>query len=200
MRRAMELMINTSAVLMKRLTKFSLMMIILIIQVTLISGAADSAAGQTSFVAGLTGNQEVPVVDTNVTGSALFVSKLAGTISYIVNVTDLANITNAELSIGKQGENGQIAVALFKAASPTTIINGTLVQGNISSANLEGPLKGKLVTDLTNILQEGGAYVNVGTVQNPSGEIRGQIGFEGIDETGTTAGQGNITHEREEVD
>ena len=151
-------------------------------------------------MAGLTGNQEVPVVDTNVTGSALFVSKLAGTISYIVNVTDLANITNAELSIGKQGENGQIAVALFKATSPTTIINGTLVQGNISSANLQGPLKGKLVTDLTNILQGGGAYVNVGTVQNPSGEIRGQIGFEGIDETGTIAGQGNITHEREEVD
>ena len=116
MRRVMEMMINTSAVLMKRLTKFSLMMIILIIQVTLISGAADSAAGQTSFVAGLTGNQEVPVVDTNVTGSALFVSKLAGTISYIVNVTDMANITNAELSIGKQGENGQIAVVLFKGS------------------------------------------------------------------------------------
>ena len=151
-------------------------------------------------MAGLTGNQEVPVVDTNVTGSALFESKLSDTITYMVNITDMANITSAELSIGKQGENGQIAVVLFNGSSPITNINGTLAQGNISSANLQGPLKGKLVTDLTNILQQGGAYVNVHTLQNPRGEIRGQIGFEGIDETGTTAGQGNITREREEVD
>ena len=67
-------MIVTSAVLMKSLNKFSLMMIILVILVTFISVGTDSAAGQASFVAGLTGNQEVPVVDTNVTGSALFVS------------------------------------------------------------------------------------------------------------------------------
>lgn len=194
------MMIVTSAVLMNSLNKFSLIMIILVILVTFISVGTDWAAGQTSFVAGLTGNQEVPVVDTNVTGSALFVSKSSGTITYVVNVTNMANITSAELSIGKQGENGQIAVVLFKAASPTTNINGTLTQGNISSANLQGPLKDKLVTDLTNILQQGGAYVNVHTVQNPRGEIRGQIGFEGIDESGTAAGEGNITLPTEEVD
>ena len=196
------MMIVTSAVLMNSLNKFSLMMIILVILVilvTFISMGTDSAAGQASFVAGLTGNQEVPVVDTNVTGSALFVSQSSGTITYVVNVTNMANITGAELNIGKQGENGQIAVVLFKAASPTTNINGTLTQGNISSANLQGPLKDKLVTDLTNILQQGGAYVNVQTVQNPRGEIRGQIGFEGIDESGTMAGQGNITRERDEI-
>ena len=61
-------------------------------------------------MAGLTGNEEVPVVDTNVTGSALFESKLSDTIHTMVNITDMANITSAELSIGKQGENGQIAV------------------------------------------------------------------------------------------
>ena len=34
-------------------------------------------------------------------------------------------------------------------------------------------------------MQKGGVYVNVLTVQNPNGEIRGQLGFAGIDETGT---------------
>ena len=34
-------------------------------------------------------------------------------------------------------------------------------------------------------MQKGGTYVNVLTVQNPNGEIRGQLGFAGIDETGT---------------
>ena len=112
----MEMMIVTSAVLMNSLNKFSLMMIILVILVTFISMGTDSAAGQASFVAGLTGNQEVPVVDTNVTGSALFVSQSSGTITYVVNVTNMANITGAELNIGKQGENGQIAVVLFKGS------------------------------------------------------------------------------------
>ena len=61
-------------------------------------------------------------------------------------------------------------------------------------------MKGKQVTDLADIMQQGGAYVNILTVQNPRGEIRGQIGFEGVDESGTTAGQGNITREPVEVD
>jgi hypothetical protein len=47
--------------------------------------------------------------------------------------------------------------------------------GKITSADLEGPLAGKQMSDLVNIMKNGGAYVNVHTQQNQNGEIRGQI-------------------------
>jgi hypothetical protein len=41
---------------------------------------------------------------------------------------------------------------------------------------LEGPMAGKtLEGDLVKAIQNGEAYVNVHTVQNPNGAIRGQI-------------------------
>jgi hypothetical protein len=47
--------------------------------------------------------------------------------------------------------------------------------GNLRADNLEGPLAGKQITDLIKMIKDGNAYVNVHTVQNPNGEIRGQI-------------------------
>jgi hypothetical protein len=47
--------------------------------------------------------------------------------------------------------------------------------GKITSADLQGPLAGKQMSDLVNIMKNGGAYVNVHSQQNQNGEIRGQI-------------------------
>ena len=38
-------------------------------------------------------------------------------------------------------------------------------------------------------MYNGDTYVNVHTRQYPNGEVRGQIGLEGIDESGTMLGQ-----------
>jgi hypothetical protein len=54
-----------------------------------------------------------------------------------------------------------------------------LSQGNITAANLEGPLAGQQLTDLIDIMDNGTAYVNVHTKDFPLGEIRGQISTEG---------------------
>jgi CHRD domain len=40
---------------------------------------------------------------------------------------------------------------------------------------LKGPLEGKQITDLVKLIEEGRAYTNVHTEQNPDGEIRGQL-------------------------
>jgi CHRD domain len=48
-------------------------------------------------------------------------------------------------------------------------------QGTITSAKLEGPLTGKHLTDLINMINNRDAYVNVHTQANPKGEIRGQM-------------------------
>ena len=54
-------------------------------------------------------------------------------------------------------------------------MNGALVQGSITADKLEGPLKGKSISDLVNLIQKSSAYVNIHTQSFPDGEIRGQI-------------------------
>jgi hypothetical protein len=46
-----------------------------------------------------------------------------------------------------------------------------LSEGNITAANLEGPMAGQLLSNLTSALSNGLTYVNVYTQQNPNGEI-----------------------------
>jgi CHRD domain len=68
---------------------------------------------------------------------------------------------------GKKGVSGPIVVALFKSKTASTPMNGILSQGSITSANLEGPLRGKQISDLVSLISSGGAYANVHTKQNP---------------------------------
>ena len=53
--------------------------------------------------------------------------------------------------------------------------SGVLAQGTITSDKLEGPLKDKQISDLVKPIEDGNAYANVHTQQNPKGEIRMQI-------------------------
>ena len=79
--------------------------------------------------------------------------------------------------MGKSTENGPVVVNLFIPSKATGKVNGTLVQSSINSTSplLLGPMVGKHMTDLINLLRTGQAYVNVHTSQNPPGEVRGQI-------------------------
>ena len=48
--------------------------------------------------------------------------------------------------------------------------------GTITSSDLQqGPLVGKQISDLVNLMNNGQAYVNLHTQQNMNGEIRGQV-------------------------
>src|SRR5215210_600152 len=98
---------------------------------------------------------------------------------YTLNVTDIENVTAAHIHSGQVGENGPVVVTLFKEDSPitaTAVMTGVfLSEGNITSINLEGPMAGKSLTNLTSTMRNEQTYVNVHTQQNPDGEIRGQI-------------------------
>ena len=124
----------------------------------------------------LTGNEEVPPVQTDATGSAQFTAPHFDNIGYSINVSNIDKVTAAHIHSGKQGENGPIVVTLFKAETPSSeAINGILTSGNITNANLEGPMAGKTLTDLTQSMELGETYVNVHSQDHPNGEIRGQI-------------------------
>jgi hypothetical protein len=128
------------------------------------------------FITELTGFEEVPPVnDTSAIGVAEF--KLGqDNIMYTVNVTDIENVTAAHIHRGQVGENGPIVITLFKKDTPTTAMTtGVLSEGNITATNLEGPMAGQLLSNLTSAMQNEQTYVNVHTQQNPNGEIRGQI-------------------------
>jgi hypothetical protein len=93
---------------------------------------------------------------------------------YQIEAEGLKGVTQAHIHSGKAGENGPVVATLFKGSKDT--VNGALVQGSITSDKLEGPLKGKSISDLVNLMDDSSAYVNIHTQSFPDGEIRGQIG------------------------
>jgi hypothetical protein len=54
-------------------------------------------------------------------------------------------------------------------------VTGQISEGQITPANFVGPLQGMQLDDLISLMQNGSAYVNVHTEQNPQGEIRGTV-------------------------
>jgi hypothetical protein len=48
-----------------------------------------------------------------------------------------------------------------------------LAEGNIAADKLQGPLRGKQISDLTTLIGKNNAYVNILTKQIPEEEIRG---------------------------
>jgi hypothetical protein len=155
-------------------------------------GAATSSTGQQTFTATMTGSEEVPPKNTQATGSAKFVSSSDGnSMTYRIRVAHINGVTMAHIHSGSIGKNGPIVVTLFKSATPTGPVNGPLSQGTITSANLEGPLKGKTISDLVKLINDGKAYANVHTLQNPKGEIRGQISTSAAASASASTSPGN---------
>jgi hypothetical protein len=131
-------------------------------------------ADDNKFSTPLTGMEEVPPVNTNSTGIALF-ELVKNNINFKVNVTNLDNINAAHIHLGEFGQNGDVIFTLFKPATPIDVLNGTLVEGKVTSVDLEGPLQGKTINDLVQLINNTKTYVNIHTEQYPNGEIRGQI-------------------------
>ena len=131
-------------------------------------------ADDNKFSTPLTGMEEVPPVNTNSTGIALF-ELVKNNINFKVNVTNLDNINAAHIHLGEFGQNGDVIFTLFKPATPIDVLNGTLVEGKVTAVDLQRPLKGKTVNDLVQLINNTQTYVNIHTEQYPNGEIRGQI-------------------------
>src|SRR6266498_342290 len=66
--------------------------------------------------------------------------------------------------------------------------------GNITKDDLQGPLKGKEISDLVSLMSNGSAYVNAHTDKYPKGATRGQISSgESEAQAMTTTEAGNMT-------
>jgi hypothetical protein len=100
-----------------------------------------------------------------------FITNIDGLdIPYNVNATNIKGVTAGHIHFGKAGENGPIVFTMFKYDPPKDEVIET---GTITADKLEGPLKGKQVSDLAFAGANGSLYMNIHTVENPNGEIRG---------------------------
>jgi hypothetical protein len=128
-----------------------------------------------TFTADLSGDQEVPEVETDASGDAeLTFIEGDDEIEYFVDVQNIVDVTAAHIHEGQEGEEGDIVATLYDD-SASGEIDGELASGTLVASDLEGPLSGQEIDDLVEMIEDGEAYVNVHTVEYPDGEIRGQL-------------------------
>src|SRR5215213_7878785 len=151
-----------------------------------------------SYNTTLSGTQQVPPVKTNGIGTASFeLLDDNKTIHYQINILDVPNITGMHIHKGKVGENGDVVVNLYNNSKENIILNENetkmsqiesssvkvhgniqssfLASGTINNSDLKGPLSGKNISDLFNLIKSQNTYVNVHSQSHPDGEIRGEI-------------------------
>ena len=148
-----------------------------------------------SFSATLSGKDEVPPTESNSTGTAKFqVSQNKDNdsqVSFWVNITGIKKVNQAHIHNGTAGQNGDIVATLSKGKSAKGGDSPPQIgfSGNITKGELEGPLKGKEISDLVKLMSDGASYANVHTDKYTKGAIRGQIESTSAS---TDAGTGSI--------
>lgn len=153
-----------------------------------------------SFFAILSGNNNVPKVNTTATGISKFYANAAkydNELHYEINLTNIHNdVVRVDVRIGKKTENGPTVTTLYqstlslpseiccRSAASESERSKFFFNGTISTQNLElGPLAGSTdIADLVRLFDSGNAYVQVYTYNHKSlsllggdSEIRGQI-------------------------
>lgn len=134
----------------------------------------EAPAPDADFTAALSGTEQVPPVDTEAQGSATATLDAAGTTltlegSYTGLSSALQEVggSAAHVHEAPRGENGPVVVPLTITPDETDPLSGTF-SGTATIGEGEGQLSPET-------LAANGYYVNIHTVDNPDGELRGQI-------------------------
>ena len=106
----------------------------------------------------LSGDQEVPPVKTNASGSGTITVNADKTVSGKIMTQGITAVA-AHLHDGEMGKNGPVAVPLTKDGDGQWAV----------------PAGTKLTDAQYAEFQKGGLYVNVHSAAHPDGEIRGQL-------------------------
>jgi hypothetical protein len=116
---------------------------------------------------------EAPVTS-SATGRAFFIDH-GNTIDYMIEYSGLSsNATNAHLHL-TQGGTVYIQLPFVRQTSGTVFGSIDVSPGVVDVAPAPGPTGNQTVAELRSLLASGGLYVNVHTVNNPGGEIRGTV-------------------------
>jgi hypothetical protein len=156
--------------------KTGLSIFLIIILFASLGAAADKSRNESTFEANLSGNEEVPPVHTKAKGDAKFqLSREGDKLTYTLNVSNIKEVTGCCIHKGKKGENGPPVIYLFTDPGKEDVTGTLLAEGKVEPYLFIGPLKGKPLRSLIQLIEAGDAYVNIQTKKHPEGEIRGQI-------------------------
>lgn len=130
----------------------------------------------------LTGDREVPPVETDATGTTSVVVDRHGNVHYSLAVAGIENVTMAHVHQGAAGENGPVVQWLHPGSEPgqepqllAGEFTGVLHHGEFSPNDFVGPLEDESLETFLDVVADGEAYVNVHTEEHPDGAIRGQL-------------------------
>ena len=153
--------------------------------VAILLAVAPSAQAQGfNFKAGLSGDQEVPPIDTATTGRiSLKFDSLLSEARYDLHINDGELITQAHLHCAPAGTNGPAVAFLFNGApvpGPGGIdVDGRLERGVLTNLDIiPTDCGGSPINNIASLLaavRDGNIYVNVHSELNPPGVVRGQI-------------------------
>jgi CHRD domain-containing protein len=129
-----------------------------------------------TWTATLNGANEVPAVTTPATGRSWLVDR-GNTIDIYVEYSGLvANATNAH--IHRTSSSGvMVQLPFVQGATSGQVVATIDMTRLVNNVNDVAPLEtgNQSAADFRTLLNTGGAYVNVHSVTNPGGEIRGTI-------------------------
>ncbi len=137
-------------------------------------GLSAAELASTAFAASMDGVQEVPSVTTGATGAATFQLHAQGAgLQFELTVENLTDAVAAHIHCAPIGMTGPFGVTLFNG--PPTTVNGILAQGTIENPDASNGCGWADLAAVVTAMESGDTYVNVHTIRNPGGEIRGQI-------------------------
>lgn len=141
----------------------------------------------------LTGDQQTPPVTTDAIGYVgLKFQDDRTRLMYSVHAEHIGKVTAVYLYQVDKPQNGTIVLDLLHSPrelkgidkvvdkTPQGKTKGTVSMGAAISDDLQGQLKGKTLSDLHNLIDNGTVYITIHTKDFPNGEIRGNS-FVGID-------------------
>jgi DNA-binding beta-propeller fold protein YncE len=128
-----------------------------------------------TFVSALNGAQEVPPVDTDATATALLqLDADRSELTFAIAIEGIApdQILQAHLHVAPAGFNGPVVLFLANGPPPSPLLRGTLQAADLIPQPDVGV---ETFADFLEALEAGDVYINIHTMSEPDGEIRGQV-------------------------
>ena len=136
------------------------------------NGEIRGQIGATELHATMSGDNEQPPVESGATGRAsIGITSSAITVTF--NTTGLTDVILAHIHVGAVGIAGPVIFPLYSAA------NGPFTSPytkTVTAADLIPRPGAQTFAEAVSAILSGGTYVNIHTMANQNGEIRGQVG------------------------
>lgn len=136
------------------------------------------ASNAINFNVTLSGDNEVPPVATDTSGSAiLHVDSNLSEIRFKLDVRDADSVLGAagsHLHCAPAGANGPV-VAFVAGSFPPGYDGNLQLRATLTDASIINPACGASIAELVDSMLDGNVYLNVHSTDHPGGVIRGQV-------------------------